>query len=277
MGKVLSAAEIAGFEKKGYLAPVRIMETHEAEALCGRVEAFESDHPEHTGKLDFKANLLFDWLDAEARRPRLLDAVEDILGPDLLHWNTTFRDKKPDGKQHAAWHQDTQYIKLEPFLLIVWVALTPMTIKSGTLQVVPGSHEWGLLPHAEGDDPDSILTRAQYITEDFDASEIDHMILQPGEAGFVNHGIVHSSGVNTSGGRRLAMLMDFLPTRAVKIGPRDSAMLVRGEDRFGNFDLEDKPAGAFGAAEIEAQRVALEKITQTLYEDSAHTPPGLKT
>lgn len=276
MGKILTKTDVRSFGENGYLAPVRVMEPDQAEALRQRVEAFETSHPDHVGKLDFKANLLFDWLDAEARRPRLLDAVEDILGPDLLHWNTTFRDKKPDGRQHAAWHQDTQYIKLEPYLLIVWVALTPMTVKSGTLQVIPGSQKWGLLPHAEGDDPDSILSRAQYITREFDTSEIDHMVLQPGEAGFVNHGIVHSSGVNTSGDRRLAMLMDFLPTSAVKQGPRDSAMLVRGADRHGNFDLEEKPAGAFGAAEIEAQRVALEKITQTLYEGSERTPLGLK-
>lgn len=276
MGKILTAAEISAFERDGYLAPVRIMEPEDALALRDRVEAFESAHPDHVGKLDLKANLLFDWLDAESRRPRLLDAVEDILGPDLLLWNTSFRDKKPDGRQHAAWHQDTQYIKLEPFLLIVWIALTPMTVKSGTLKVIPGSHKWGLLPHTEGDDPDSILTRAQYITREFEASEVADLVLQPGEAGFVNHGIVHCSGTNTSGDRRLAMLMDCLPTRAVKIGPRDSAMLVRGVDRHGHFDLEERPAGDFGAAEIEAQRLALEKITATMFEGSERTPVGLE-
>ena len=90
-----------------------------------------------------------------------------------------------------------------------------------------------------------------------------------------DHRIIHASGPNTSGERRVGLLIDYLPTSAQKEGPRDSAMLVRGKDAFGHFDLESPPVGEATAQNIEQQRRALEMITATMYEDSNFTPKGL--
>ncbi|WNK01150.1 phytanoyl-CoA dioxygenase family protein [Thalassospiraceae bacterium LMO-JJ14] len=275
MGKVLSDKQIKQFQTDGFLSPVRFLDEAEALGYLARLQTFEQTHPEHAGKLDFKANLLLDWIDGLARRNHVLDIIEDLLGPDILNWNATFRFKNPDGKAHAAWHQDSMYIRLKPFLIIAWLAVSAASAKHGCLKVIPGSHKWPLLKHAEGDNGDSILSRAQYITDDFDASGAVEAELKPGEACLFDHRIIHASGPNTSGERRVGLLLDYLPTRAEKEGPRDSAMLVRGHDGFGHFELETQPVGEATPENIEQQRQALEMITATMYEGSAFTPKGL--
>lgn len=275
MGKALSDIEIRRFRDEGFLSPVTFFDETEAGEYLKRLETFETANPELVGKLDFKANLLLDWIDGLARREYILDVIEDLVGPDILNWNATFRFKKPDGRAHAAWHQDSMYIKLKPFLVIAWLALSPASSRHGCLKVIPGSHKWKLLEHAEGDDGDSILSRAQYITESFDESAAVEAELKAGEACLFDHRIIHASGPNTSGERRVGLLIDYLPTSAQKEGPRDSAMLVRGKDAFGHFDLESPPVGEATAQNIEQQRRALEMITATMYEDSNFTPKGL--
>lgn len=275
MPKALTEAQVQQFRDDGYLSPVKFFEVEEALEYRAKLEAFERDHPELVGKLDFKANLVLDWIDQMARREHVLDIIEDLVGPDILNWNATFRTKAPDGKAHAAWHQDSMYIKLKPFLVIAWLALSPATKESGCLKVIPGSHKWDLMPHEEGTDGDSILSRAQYISEDFDDSGAIEAELKPGEACLFDHRIIHASGPNTSDDRRIGLLIDFLPTNAIKEGPRDSAMLVRGKDDFGHFDLETPPVGEATEENLEQQRRALEMITATMYEGSDFTPKGL--
>lgn len=275
MGKALSDAEISRFREDGFLSPVKFLEVDEALGYLARLESFERERPELAGKLDFKANLLLDWIDGLARREHILDIIEDLVGPDILNWNATFRFKKPDGRAHAAWHQDSMYIKLKPFLVIAWLAVSAASAKHGCLKVIPGSHKWDLLQHAEGDDGDSILSRAQYITEDFDDSGAIEAVLKPGEACLFDHRIIHASGPNTSGERRVGLLIDYLPAGAEKEGPRDSAMLVRGRDDFGHFDLETPPTGVATPENLDQQRRALEMITTTMYEGSNFKPKGL--
>ena len=107
MGKALSEKQIKQFRDDGFLSPIRFLDEAEALGYLARLQTFEQARPELVGKLDFKANLLLDWIDGLARRDHILDIIEDLLGPDILNWNATFRFKNPDGKAHAAWHQDS--------------------------------------------------------------------------------------------------------------------------------------------------------------------------
>lgn len=151
----LSAADAAAFRANGYHFPLRLMSEAEAGVCRKRVEDFERAHPDAVGKLDLKANLLFPWVDAVTRHPALLDAVEAILGPDLICWNASFRNKKRRSPTYAGWHQDTRYITVRPPGVIAVVALTPANAQSGTVRVIPGSNNWDVLPHRDTHDKDS--------------------------------------------------------------------------------------------------------------------------
>jgi non-haem Fe2+, alpha-ketoglutarate-dependent halogenase len=93
------------------------------------------------GAFRHKSHLLFPWLNELVRDPRLLDAVEDVLGSDLLCWNTNLFVKEPQDPGYVSWHQDATYWGLSaPFSLTAWVALSPSTPENGCVRVLPKSH-----------------------------------------------------------------------------------------------------------------------------------------
>jgi hypothetical protein len=79
-----------------------------------------------------------------------LDAVERLIGPDLLLWWTQFVTKMPDGDSGTTvfpWHQDSGYLDITPTPVTVWVALDDVDERNGCVWVVPGSQRGGLLRH----------------------------------------------------------------------------------------------------------------------------------
>jgi hypothetical protein len=273
----LLAAEAAGFRKNGYHFPLRLLTEAEAGECRHRVEEFERAHPDAVGKLDLKANLLFPWVDAITRHPKLLDAVESLLGPDLICWNATFRNKKARSPTYAGWHQDSRYITVRPTGVIAMMAVTPANAASGTVRVIPGSNNWQVLDHRDTHDTDSLLTRGQYITTDFDKSTAIDLSLRPGEVAFFDHNTVHGSGPNASDDRRLILLMGFFATQSKPLdGKRVTAFTVRGHDAYGHFDADRRPTEDYGPAERDAHRRAVEaQVKKVLFDGSDRTSIAL--
>ena len=263
------------FHENGFCFPVPILTEEEAEEVRATVEAFERANPEAIGKLDFKANLLFPWLDRLTRHPNVIGALEPILGEDILCHGVVFRNKVADSKTFVSWHQDTTYSHIGPLFITCCVAITPSTVESGCLRIVPGSHKWGQLVHKERYDPNSMLTRGHYIAEEFDDSTAVDIELRPGEAVLIYNGVVHGSPPNRSSVRRMHLLIDTFPTTAVKDGARESAMLIHGVDAFGNFELEEPPQEDYGPAEIAAHRRAVEMLAVDFYAGSDRKPEAL--
>ena len=84
MGKVLSEAQIKQFEDNGYVYPVDCFTREQATAYLNQLESFEKAHGVELGKgFNFKPHLLFKWVDEVARHPKILDAVEDLIGPNI--------------------------------------------------------------------------------------------------------------------------------------------------------------------------------------------------
>lgn len=263
------------FERLGYVAPLRIVSESEAAACRARLEAFERVHPDKVGLIDMKANLLFRWIDAMTRNETMLRAVEPLIGPDVLVENVGFRNKAPDNKTYVSWHQDTVYLKFAPRIITCWLALTPATVENGCLKIIPGSHKWGDMPHKEKVDPHSMLTRGHYVSAEFDQSNAAYLTLEPGEGILIDTAVLHASEPNLSRDRRMGMLIDMVPASGVKLNGRESAMLVRGHDRWNHFDHEEPPEVDFGEAERERHRRAVELVTATFYAGSDRKPEAL--
>jgi len=275
MPKCLSPAQVASFEQEGFVAPVRAISAERALYYRRRLEAFEASYPEHWLKLDQKAHMICPWVDEMIREPTILDAAEDLIGPDILCWGTSLRAKAADGKTFAGWHQDTAYADVKPIVVIVALALSPSRAENGCIRGIPASHLGPLLPHKEAFRTDSLLSREQYIDAEFDRSAAVDFALEPGEIALFNNAIVHGSNPNFGADRRILFLLEMVPTHAWQDAPRESAALVRGSDAYGNFDVDPRPQVEMGAAELAAWQRAVEIQASVLFRGAARPPRAL--
>ncbi len=238
MPKVLSEGAAAQYRRDGYCFPIPVLRQDEVAHLRARLEAFEAEQGGPlAGGYRNKSHLLFKWHDDLIRDPRVLDVVEDLIGPDILCWNTIFWIKEAQSPSFVSWHQDLNYWGLDADdLVTAWLALSPATPASGCMRVLPGSHAGEMLPHQDTFHGDNMLTRGQEIAVEVDESKTVAMALGPGEMSVHNVRIAHASGPNSTDDRRIGVSLHYMPTRSRQmVGDWDSAALVRGRDDFHHF------------------------------------------
>jgi len=241
--KRLSPDAIARYRRDGFYFPIRVLSAPEAGALRRRLEAVEAaQRGALGGELRHKPHLLFTWLDELVRHPAILDAVEDVIGPDILVWSSSFFIKEPGDGAYVSWHQDATYWGLsEPDVVTAWVALTASTVESGAMRMVPGTHH-EQVAHRDTFAPGNLLSRGQEIAVEVDEARAVDIVLQPGEMSLHHVRMFHGSPPNASGDRRIGFAIRYLPPRVRQVaGEGDSAMLVRGTDPFGHFEPEQRP------------------------------------
>ena len=180
MPKKLSDQQRAAYEAQGFVFPVPVVSAEAAAEHRRLLEAAERTH----GLMHYKVKpyLVFTPAAALGRNPALLDAVEDIIGPDILMWDCAYIIKEPDGKGFVSWHQDLTYWGLNrDDLVTAWVALTPATSASGCMKMAPGSHRAGRMAHTDTHAEDNILHRGQEV-RGADLSRAVDVVLAPGQA-----------------------------------------------------------------------------------------------
>ena len=123
--KLLAPAQVQHFRQHGYLSPVRVMSAQDAGGYRAKLEAFErSQGKPLTGNQRAKTYLLFSWAYEILTHPKILDAVEDLIGPDILVYHWTSWLKEANSPAFVSWHQDATYFGLEPLEQVTcWVAL----------------------------------------------------------------------------------------------------------------------------------------------------------
>ncbi len=244
MAKKLTPDQLAQYERDGFVCPVDAFSREQARAWSDRLAAFErSEGQKMTRGHNFKPHLLFPWVDEIVHAPEVLDAVEDLIGPDIRLFHLSVWPKDPGSGAYVSWHQDATYFALDPICHVTaWVALTDAPIEAGCMEVVPGSHKLGQLRHAEMQDTQNLLSRGQVLTVDVDRSKTQFMPVKAGQFSLHHTHLVHNSRPNRSPHRRVGLGISYIPTHArCTARTRVSAMLVRGEDRYGHFDDERRP------------------------------------
>ena len=265
---MLNKEQIRQYTDDGFVAPIRVLEEGEARSFRDRLEAYERK----TGRklesnLRHKVNLLFTWCDELVRNERILDAVEDVLGPDILCWNVHLFAKEPDNRSFVSWHQDSTYWGLEPAdVVTAWGALSEASDESGYMQVIPGTHLVDQFPHVDTFDKDNLLSRGQELAVEVDESKAVGLALRPGEMSLHHIKLVHGSKPNRSSDRRIGVAIRYMPTHVRQLRFRDSAMVVRGVDRHGHFDHEPRPVADMDAAALAAHEDAVSRVLSGLME-----------
>ncbi len=241
--KSLSEAAVRQYRELGFYAPVPVLSRDEASALRRRLEAFEAGGSGVQGAVRHKPHLLFTWLNDLIRHPRILDAVEDVIGPDILCWGTSFFIKEQRNPSYVSWHQDSTYWGLEPpDIITAWVAFTASTAANGAMRVIPGTHKLDQVAHRDTFAADNLLSRGQEITVDVDERQAVMLELAAGEMSLHHVRLIHGSDPNPSDDRRIGFAIRYIPTYVRQVaGSHDSATLVRGADRYHHFEHERRP------------------------------------
>jgi non-heme Fe2+,alpha-ketoglutarate-dependent halogenase len=267
MPKLLSSREIERFRTQGYLSPIRIMSEAEAANIRKQLEEFEArTGGPLRGDLRHKTHLLFPWLADLVRDEKILDAVEDLYGADLLCWTSNFFIKEARNPAFVSWHQDSTYWGLsEPDIVTAWVAFTPSNDANGAMQVIPGTHTMDQIPHRDTFDKHNLLTRGQEIEVKVDPAQAVTLTLRPGEMSLHHVRLVHGSPANPSGDRRIGFAVRYIPTRIRQTAGEDSATLARGEDRYHHFELEPRPTQELAPEFLALHKQIAERNARILY------------
>jgi non-heme Fe2+,alpha-ketoglutarate-dependent halogenase len=275
--KHLDAGVVEQYGQSGYLFPVPIISETEASTYRARLEAYESElgHPVQ-GPLRTKPHLLFKWVDDLMRNDTILDCIEDLIGPDILCWNSWFWIKEANSTSYVSWHQDSQYWGLDTSKLVTaWLALSPASEDSGCMQVMPGSHLEAPMAHKDLYNDDNLLTRGQEIV-DIDDSKAVSMPLKTGEISFHNIRIAHASGANVTSDRRIGLSFHYMPTQTIQLNSDwDCASLVRGEDRYGHFEQSPVPACDFDPVTVAYHEKATTEMRKLLFQGAEKVRPTI--
>lgn len=256
--KMLTQPQVDAYNRDGFLYPFDALAPDElAESLAG-LERFETGlgGPVAQAELKWRSHAFAHspWFAKLALHPRILDAVEDIIGPDILIWTSTFFIKEPHSPTFAAWHQDGTYFGLAPQTSITaWVALTDASHEAGCMDAVSFKGQPRQMYHAPKRLEHSINRAGQEVMEPIDESGIRAMELKAGQFSLHHELAIHRSSPNNASHRRIGIGLNYIPTSVrTTSSVRMSAMLVRGTDAYGHFDPIDPPKAERDAAALAA-------------------------
>jgi non-heme Fe2+,alpha-ketoglutarate-dependent halogenase len=273
--KRLSEPEVAQYRRDGILFPLRVAPAADAASWYAGLAALEArDGGKLSKRHNAKPHLLLPWLNQLVRHAAILDAIEDVIGPNILCWGSGFFMKRPGDGGFVSWHQDSTYWGLsEPDVITAWVAFTPSTVTTGCMRVIPGTHTVDQVPHRDTFAADNLLSRGQEIDVAVDETKALDVVLQPGEMSLHHVRLIHGSAPNQGDGARIGYAIRYVPTYVRQLsGVRDSATLVRGVDREQNFDHEPAPTTEFHPDAVAYHTAMLERQAAILYAGAAKGP-----
>ena len=264
----LTNEQIAEYREKGFVSPIKVMSGATAATHLNALSVHENTRGyRFTREERRKPHLLFSWLDKIAHLPSVLDAVESLIGPDILVVSSSLFIKEPRTTRYIGWHQDATYWTLSPMTVITaWVALSPSHHGNGCVQMAAGTHRGRSLPHVETDDENNDLSRRQNILQGIAEEQVTDIVLAPGEMSLHDFNIAHCSGANPSDVRRVGFAVRYIPPDLRQTaGPAMSACLARGVDRFHHFDPEPRPTRDFDPIAVAYRDALLERHAVTGY------------
>ncbi|XP_030000545.1 uncharacterized protein LOC115426586 [Sphaeramia orbicularis] len=248
------------YNQQGYLSALPVLNENElGEARRAFSELEMELGTEYTQYSLHNVHQQYPWVLDLTKHPRVLHVVKAVLGPDVILLDSRFICKYPalkpeekdgeakpdvgDGLPYVAWHQDMRYwgIAGGP-VLSVWLALDDSVEENGALQVIPGSHHSGMLPHRQASRPGNMLSVNQEIPEEL--VQVEEAVLCPLLAGqmSVHDGLlIHASDANISQRRRCGFVIRYVPTCAYPVQDPDrprkfhATMLACGTDQFNHF------------------------------------------
>lgn len=246
--KLLTDVECRRFVDDGLLFPISVLSDEEAQRFRGASDDLEQALGGRPRTVEVRQmHLHFPWAYDLAVHGRVLDAVEDLLGPNLLVWATELFTKHPhDDAVSIGWHQDRPYMGFAGGATVsAWIALADSIPANGCMRAVPGpGRRQPLAERCGGQGPPHRRSTAVEVN----AAEALDVVLQAGQMSLHDIDIVHGSGQNRSDQKRIGFVVRYITPEARPLQGKPPAVLARGRDPMGYYDLQGRP-GANDAAE----------------------------
>jgi len=235
------------YHQMGYLTSIPVYPADAAAGLLATYHRLRALLPPG------KSTQRMDWWHGQDRElwdicthPRILDRVEEILGPDFYLWGTQFFSKDPGDGKTTPWHQDAFYWPLSPHKAVTaWLAFADSDEQNGCMSVVPGSHRAGKMQYRPSEHGSDVLNM-ELDAGSFRASDAVPLALKAGEMSLHDDNIIHGSGPNLSDRLRCGLTIRYAASEVkcdLSVWPFFKAYPVRGVDRWQHNPIGCPPHG----------------------------------
>ncbi len=266
----LNSNQLKQYHEDGYTAPINAITKQEAYEIRKEIEFIESKWPnELEGSGRNYVHLISPLFDKIAHNTNILNAVESIIGKNILICGTTLFIKNPNEKGYVSFHQDAKYIGLEPYNWVTaWIAVTDTNEENGCMRMWSGSHKEDLKDHNQKFDEDNLLTRGQTV-ENVPLEETKPVVLKAGQMSLHHPKIVHGSGLNNSNDRRIGfVIQSYIGANVDQVLCKMYVQKARGEDNFKYHEYASRAEQLMDSKDIETRKKANDELNKIFYSGS---------
>ena len=266
----LSSNQLQEYSDNGYVAPIDVLSENETIEIRKEIELIEQKFPKEMEKSGrYNAHLISPLLDLVVHNTKILDAVESIIGKNILVCGTTLFIKNPDEKGFVSYHQDAKYIGLEPHNWVTaWVAITNANEENGCMRMWAGSHKDNLKEHNQKFNEGNLLTRGQTV-ENVPEEDVKPLILSAGQMSLHHPTLVHGSGLNKSDDRRIGfVIQSYIGSNVKQVLGVNSVQVARGKDEFGYHKVIKRSSGLLNDNDIKLKSIENENLQKIFYNGS---------
>ena len=266
----LSSNQLKQYKDEGFVSPINVFSKEKANEIRNEIELIEKRIPKELEKSGrYNAHLISPLLDEVTHNPKILDAVQSLIGEDILVCGTTLFIKNPNEKGFVSYHQDAKYIGLEPHNWVTaWVAITDSNEKNGCMRMWSGSHKDNLRDHDQRFNEDNLLTRGQTV-ENVPKEKTTPLVLEAGQMSLHHPTVVHGSELNNSNDRRIGfVIQSYIGTNVKQVLGKNSVQLARGKDEFNYHEKIGRPQNLLDKKDIRLKKQENDNLQEIFYKGS---------
>ena len=239
----LKSEQLKQYENKGYVAPIDVLSKNEAFEIRSEIENIEKNWPEELEGLGRNyIHLISPVFDKVSHNSKILDAVESIIGKNILICGTTLFIKNPN--------------------------VTDTNEENGCMRMWSGSHKADLKHHNQKFDENNLLTRGQTI-ENIPIDKTEPVVLKAGQMSLHHPKVVHGSGLNNSNDRRIGfVIQSYIGTDVTQVLGKMYVQLARGKDSFNHHEHAKRAVELMSEKDILLRKKANEELSKIFYSGS---------
>ena len=233
----LTEKQLTDYEEFGFLDSIPILSANEVRHFRAEVEQTCAALGGRITRLD-QPHYYFRWAWELSTHPRVLDCMEQLIGPNIMLKSTRLFYKFGSSDSFVGWHQDGLTEQLaDAHVPAIWLGLTPATAENGCLRVVPRSHRLGLVRHDDFPNPDNLTT--QGATAQVPIEGPHDVVMRAGEMSLHHPLMLHASNPNRSVEARIGFSATY--STPALMSSRTAVAWVRGEGPIDRFRVVEPP------------------------------------